>query len=97
MPFLDENKREQLRDNLCMEVMLNVASASAEPEKEQAVPESEDEEEPPTKKPKTVLGELLGMFNKGSEKKRMSIQEEAVDEMKWYLDEPSLDIDKNQS
>ena len=54
MPFLDENKREQLHDNLCMEVMLNVASASAEPEKEQPVPESEDEKEPPTKKPKTV-------------------------------------------
>ena len=65
-PFLDEDKREQLPDNLRMKVMLHMASASAEPEKEQPVPESEDEKDPPTKKLKSVLGKLLGdMFNKG--------------------------------
>lgn len=48
-----------------MKVMLHMASASAEPEKEQPVPESEDEKDPPIKKLKSVLGKLLGdMFNK---------------------------------
>lgn len=94
LPFMDDDERKLLYDNVVAKVMMHVVP---EPEEEQPVQGSEHgEEEPPMKKPKTLLGQLLGgMFSKAGEKKRMSIREKAEAEMKQYLDEPPLDIDES--
>ena len=94
MPFLDTNEREALQEDFLAEVMMHVI-----PEQEDERPDSDSDQadqEPPSKKPKTGLGMLLGnMFNIPVEKRRMSIREKAEKEMRLYMQEPSPFVDVN--
>ena len=94
MPFLDTNEREALQEDFLAEVMMHVI-----PEQEDERPDSDSDQadqEPPSKKPKTGLGMLLGnMFNIPVEKRRMSIREKAEQEMRLYMQEPSPFVDVN--
>ena len=92
--FLDEDEAEYVHDDALLEMMKYV---SPDPEVEEETTSNEPEEiEPPPKRAKTALGQLLGgVYGKNTGKKRMSIREKAEKELRRYLEEPVLDIDNN--
>ncbi len=97
MPFLDTSKRKSLHDDIVGEMeshMLLSATdcTAAEPEDS----ESTDAELPAKKKPKTLLGQLLGdMFSQKDNNRPLSIKQKAELELQHYVDEASPALDAN--
>ena len=93
MPFLSDSETTTLHNNI-VEEMVKYTPSDIDDDDEAVCIGSEGTDQPPAKKPKTLLGQLLGdMFSKPNENRPLSRRQKAEEELKRYLDEPSPDID----
>ena len=96
MPFLDASERKILHDDIVgeMESHMLLSVTYSGPSGGHEASQTTDTE-PPAKKPKILLGQLLGdSFTKKDDGRPLSTKEEAEVELKHYLDEepPAVEL-----
>lgn len=96
MPFLEDDEKEQVNEDIVMEVMKHVVP---DPEESTQSTVKECQLEPSAKKAKvakqTGFAELLGQMYSTPISKRKSIREKAEEEVKFYLQEASPELNSN--